>query len=379
MADNRKKVFEYSKSGSSGSLVLLEPLTLDTAPDYDKQLNNYILTDDIQTLVVDFNKIENYDSFAALFINTITQTTAAKGVSVSFTGMNPEMESFIGVLNREAQLPGDEIEYHSWIVSHVMDVGNVTVRILKDARKFTEFVGELIIKILILFVNPWKMRWKDFPFQFFRSGVAALPIILLILFLIGLVTGYQGAVQLHQFGADMYIADMVGISITRELGPLMTAIIIAGRSGSSFAAEIGTMKVSEEIDALNSMGFDFMRFLVMPRVMSVLFAMPLLTLFADLAGVIGGLVSALAVLDITLSSYINGLQGALDYGDVMGGLFKSMVFGFLIATVGCFRGMQVSGGAESVGKFTTASVVSGIFLIIVADAVFTFIFTSLGI
>jgi phospholipid/cholesterol/gamma-HCH transport system permease protein len=237
----------------------------------------------------------------------------------------------------------------------------------------------LIIKILILFVNPWKMRWKDFPFQFFRSGVAALPIILLILFLIGLVTGYQGAVQLHQFGADMYIADMVGISITRELGPLMTAIIIAGRSGSSFAAEIGTMKVSEEIDALNSMGFDFMRFLVMPRVMSVLFAMPLLTLFADLAGVLGGLVSALAVLDITLTAYINGLQGALDYGDVMGGLFKSMVFGFLIATVGCFRGMQVSGGAESVGKFTTASVVSGIFLIIVADAVFTFIFTSLGI
>lgn len=379
MADNRKKVFEFSISGSGGSLVLLEPLTLDTAPDYDKQLNINLLTEHIQNLVVDFSKIGNYDSFAALLINSITQTTSAKGISLSFVGMHPDMESFVGVLNREVQLPGDEIVYHSWIVSHIMDVGNATVRILKDARKFTEFLGELIIKILVLFVNPWKMRWKDFPFQFFRSGVAALPIILLILFLIGLVTGYQGAVQLHQFGADMYIADMVGISITRELGPLMTAIIIAGRSGSSFAAEIGTMKVSEEIDALNSMGFDFMRFLVMPRVMSVLFAMPLLTLFADLAGVLGGLVSALAVLDITLSAYINGLHGALDFGDVLGGLFKSMVFGFLIATVGCFRGMQVSGGAESVGKFTTASVVSGIFLIIVADAIFTFIFTSLGI
>lgn len=379
MTESTKRVFEFIRNGDKGSLTLLEPLTIDNAQYYDKQLNLNVISEGLKNLSVNFSNVNSYDSYSALFINSLKESGISRNFVVNFEAMPPDLISFVDVLNREVVFPDEEIERHGWLALHVIDVGNTTLKILKDAKSFVDFLGELIIKILILLVNPWKMRWKDFPFQFFRSGVAALPIIMLILFLIGLVTGYQGAAQLHQFGADMYIADMVGISITRELGPLMTAIIIAGRSGSSFAAEIGTMKVSEEIDALNSMGFDFMRFLVMPRVISVLVAMPFLTLLADLAGVLGGLVSALAVLNLTLTAYLNGLQGALDYGDVLGGLFKSMIFGFLIATVGCFRGMQVSGGAESVGKYTTASVVAGIFLIIVADAVFTFIFTALGI
>jgi phospholipid/cholesterol/gamma-HCH transport system permease protein len=223
------------------------------------------------------------------------------------------------------------------------------------------------------------MRWKDFPFQYLNAGVNALPIVVLIVFLIGLITAYQGAGLLQQFGADIYIANLVGLTITRELSPLMTAILVAGRSGSAFAAEIGTMKVSEEVDALNSMGYDPIRFLVMPRVFSVVFAIPFLTLVADLAGIIGGLFAAVTTLDISITGYLNQLQLSLNYYHVFTGVGKSMVFGFLIAAVGCFRGLQVRGGAESVGRYTTASVVTGVFLIILSDAVFTFLFQTLGI
>jgi phospholipid/cholesterol/gamma-HCH transport system permease protein len=244
---------------------------------------------------------------------------------------------------------------------------------------FIEFLGEIILSILNLLIKPKQMRWKDFPFNFTRAGVSAVPITFLILFLIGIITGYQGALQLEQFGADIYIADLIGISIVRELAPLMTAILVAGRSGSAFAAEIGTMKVSEEIDAMMSMGFDPIKFLVLPRVLAVTLAMPLLVILTDLAGIAGGLLAAVGTLDITVAGYVNELQRALSYGDLFTGLGKSMIFGFLVATVGCFRGLQVRGGAESVGRYTTIAVVSGVLSIIVADAVFTFIFQSIGI
>lgn len=159
----------------------------------------------------------------------------------------------------------------------------------------------------------------------------------------------------------------------------MVAIIVAGRSGSAFAAEIGTMKVSEEIDALTTMGFDRMQFLVLPRVLAVTFAMPLLVIICDLAGIIGGLLAGLATLDITISSFLAQLNIALNYAHVFSGIFKSIVFGLLIATIGCFRGFQVQGGAESVGRYTTASVVSGVFLVILTDAIFVFLLSALGI
>ncbi len=159
----------------------------------------------------------------------------------------------------------------------------------------------------------------------------------------------------------------------------MVAILVAGRSGSAFAAEIGTMKVAEEVDALDSMGYNIVSFLVLPRVLAVTLAMPLLTMLCNIAGVGGGLIAALTTLDITISGYLNELQLAVSMGDIFSGLFKSLIFGFLVATIGCFRGLQVRGGAESVGRFTTASVVTGVFMIIFTDAIFTFIFQVLNI
>ncbi len=268
---------------------------------------------------------------------------------------------------------------HSQLYRYIQHIGSNAISVSHKMYEYIEFMGDLFIKMLYIFYKPQTIRWKDFPYHFTRSGVDALFIVLLIVFLIGVITGYQGALQLQRFGADIFIADLIGISITRELAPLMTAILVAGRSGSAFAAEIGTMKVSEEIDALNSLGFDHMTFLVVPRVIAVMFAMPLLTILADAAGIVGGLLAAVTTLDITITGYINQLERALTNAHIFSGILKSIIFGFLVASVGCFSGMQVRGGAESVGKFTTTAVVSGVLLIIIADAVFTFVFQAIGI
>ncbi|HCN19559.1 MAG TPA: hypothetical protein DIS73_04650 [Planctomycetia bacterium] len=207
-----------------------------------------------------------------------------------------------------------------------------------------------------------------------RTGIEAIPIILLISFLVGFIMAFQAAVQLRQFGADIFVANLVGLSVVRELGPLMTAIIVAGRSGAAFAAEIGTMKVSEEIDALKSMGLDPTRFLIIPKIIATVVTVPTLTLVSDLVGIFGGLVVAVTFLDITPWGYILQTQRALDIFDVFSGYLKSIVFALLIAGIGCMRGLQVEGGAQEVGRLTTSAVVSGIFLIIVYDALFTLMF-----
>jgi len=192
-----------------------------------------------------------------------------------------------------------------------------------------------------------------------RCGIEALPIVALISFLMGLISAFQAAVQLRQFGADIYVANLVGLSITRELGPLMTAIIAAGRSGAAFAAEIGTMKVSEEVDAMAAMGLDRTRFLVTPKVLALVLMLPCLTLFADLVGILGGLFVAVFTLDLPVEVYFRQMRLYMVMWDINLGLIKSIAFAFLIAGVGCLRGFQASAGAESVGRITTSAIVSG--------------------
>ena len=203
------------------------------------------------------------------------------------------------------------------------------------------------------------------------TGVDALPLVGLISFLLGLIIAFMSSVQLEQFGANIYVASLVSLSMTRELGPIMTAIIVAGRSGSAFAAEIGTMKISEEVDALFTMGFDPTRFLVVPKIIASIIVVPLLTLFSGLFGILGGLVVGISMLDLTANAYITQTIETLDLFDVFWGFMKSGVFALLIAWVGCLRGFQVRGGAASVGQATTSAVVSSIFLIIVSNSIFS--------
>lgn len=231
------------------------------------------------------------------------------------------------------------------------------------------------------FVAPLKgrgLKWGNAVHQMVLTGFNALPIVSLIAFFVGMVLAFQGAYQLEKFGAGYFVAALVGVSMTRELGPLITAILVAGRSGSAFAAEIGTMKISEEIDALEAMGLNSVKYLVVPKYLAMLAMMPCLTVISDLAGLLGGAVFGMYQLDQTFSLYILATRDALVMRDISTGLVKSVVFGFIITKVGCYEGFSVQGGAEGVGKATTSSVVISIFLIIVADLVFTALFYYTG-
>jgi phospholipid/cholesterol/gamma-HCH transport system permease protein len=330
-------------------------------------------------IICNLDEVKSYDTFLPLSINEIRDFAIKNNFIFKIESKSQEINAFIEIYNKKDLPTLPPKEKLSKIVRYFTRIGNILITLAKDGISFMEFIGEITSKFAHLLIKPKDMRWEDFPMHLTKSGVNAVPIVILIVFLIGVISGYQGAIQLKQFGADIFVADLVGISIARELAPLMAAILVAGRSGASFAAEIGTMKVSEEIDALNSMGFDYIKFLVMPRIAAVVFAMPLITIIADFFGILGGMLTALATLNITFIGFMNEMQRSLSYGDIFSGILKSVIFGYLIATVGCFRGLQVSGGAESVGRYTTASVVTGVLLIILTDAVMIFVLQSLGI
>jgi phospholipid/cholesterol/gamma-HCH transport system permease protein len=209
--------------------------------------------------------------------------------------------------------------------------------------------------------------------------VRAMPIVALTSFLIGIVIAYQSAVQLVKFGANIFIVDMIGISVTRELAPLITAIVVAGRTGSSYTAQLGVMKITEEIDAMRTMGFDPHRFLVLPRIMALMIALPLMIFFADIVGILGGMFISHVHLHLSYAEFLHRLQTVLEMKHVWIGIGKGPFFAWLIAAVGCFRGFQVSKSTESIGRYTTISVVNAIFLVIACDALFSVVFTELGI
>jgi phospholipid/cholesterol/gamma-HCH transport system permease protein len=258
------------------------------------------------------------------------------------------------------------------------EVGRAAVGLLHDMRQLISFIGELTAALAAAVRHPRHVRWRDALLAAENTGVNALPIVALISFLIGLIMAFQSAIPMRQFGAEIFVADLVALSMLRELGPLMTAILLAGRSGSAFAAEIGTMKVNEEIDALTTMGLDPVRFLVVTRVVAAVVMTPLLTLFANLMGLIGGAV-VFRSLDFPLVTYVHEALSALHLRDLLGGLVKSVVFGILVAAVGCLRGLQTKTGASAVGLSTTRAVVSGILLIVLADGLFSVIYYHLGL
>jgi phospholipid/cholesterol/gamma-HCH transport system permease protein len=261
------------------------------------------------------------------------------------------------------------------IVEHV---GDAAWRLGKDCVEMLSFVGELSAAIAYAATHPRKVRWKETFYYMDMCGSDALPIVTLICFLMGLILGFQAAVQMHKFGTDIYVADLVGFSIVKELGPLMVAMIATGRAGSAFAAEIGTMKVSEEIDAMLTMGFVPSRFLVIPKVLAMVCVIPVLTVFGDISGIVGGFFVGWLKLGLPPVAYFDRTFAVLTPMTFVMGLAKSFVFAFLIATVGCMRGFEAGSDAQGVGRSATSAVVSGIFLIVIADAVLTILFTTMG-
>jgi phospholipid/cholesterol/gamma-HCH transport system permease protein len=324
-------------------------------------------------LVLDLSAVDYFDSGGGAVLIELRQRLARSGAALRVAGSTPAIDGFLQLVDQEALQRGAAAPPPR-IESLTARIGGETLKVLSDFRELVVFTGELIVGLRDAVRHPGRMRWRETWLYMERTGLDAVPIVALISFLMGLITAFQAAVQLTQFGADIYVANLVGLSIVRELGPLMTAIIAAGRSGAAFAAEIGTMKVSEEVDALTTMGLDRTRFLITPKVVSLLVMLPCLTLCADLVGILGGLTVSTLGLGLPAQVYVRQTRLAISIGDVGTGLIKSVAFAILIAGVGCLRGFQARAGAESVGRVTTSAIVAGIFLIIVADAIFTVLF-----
>lgn len=326
-------------------------------------------------VVVDASGIDYCDGAGIALLVHLRNLQNNTGGTLQIDGLRPEFASLL-----DDFVPASLAEPTSRRSRRgaVEEIGEAVVEIWRDIQILVSFVGELSVALVRAMMNPRTIRWRDALAVAEAAGVNALPIVALIAFLMGLIMAFQAASPLRQFGAELFIANLVGLSILRELGPLMTAIVLAGRSGSAFAAELGTMKVREEIDALKTMGLDPVRFLILPRLIAAVAMTPLLTIFADLIGLLGGAV-VMRSLGFPLVTYFHQIQYAVSYGSLVGGLVKAFVFGILVAGIGCLRGLQTKSGATAVGESTTSAVVSGIILIAITDGIFSVIYYYLNV
>jgi phospholipid/cholesterol/gamma-HCH transport system permease protein len=332
-----------------------------------------------QNVIVDAAGVIYCDGAGIALLVYLRMLQTRLGGSLQIQGLRPEFAALLdtGVPDfptRVSQANGDL----SRPVAFAFELGEATAGVWRDIQALVSFVGELGVALAHALFHPRSIRWRDALAVAEAAGVNALPIVMLVSFLMGLIMAFQAAVPLRQFGAELFIANLIALSMLRELGPLMTAIILAGRSGSAFAAELGTMKVREEIDALKTMGLDPVRFLIVPRVLAAVCMTPLLTIFANLVGLMGGSVVMLS-LGFPLITYFHQVQYAVSYGSLVGGLVKAFVFGILVAGIGCLRGLQTKTGATAVGESTTSAVVSGIILIAITDGIFSVVYYYLGV
>jgi phospholipid/cholesterol/gamma-HCH transport system permease protein len=323
------------------------------------------------SLVVDLAGVDYLDSAGALALVMLGKGGSGRDIPHRFINVTPQAERIIGLLNRlDLTTPPLKPEPPFSILEYA---GEATFYIIRGFRHIMTFFGELLVASFHEIRRPGSFRWDAVLHHMKTVGVDGLPIVGLISMLVGVVMAFMSALQLKQFGADIYVASLVGVAIVKELGPMMTAIIVAGRSGSAFAAEIGTMMVNLEVDALVTMGFNPVRFLAYPKVLAAILVVPLLTMYSFIFGIGGGMLVGVLGLDLTVFTYVQQTMKAISTFDVVSSLFKSAVFAALIAGIGCQRGFQARGGAEAVGSMATSAVVSAIFLVIVADSAFAIV------
>lgn len=320
----------------------------------------------VASLEIDVTRLVS-DSAGLALLYYLSTGGMTPGASVSIRGLNPELQHLLRSFSRE---DFDALQEHEPACSSfVDDVGTATVSWLRDLGRQIEFIGEVTLGVVSNLFRPRRMHWREVVRVFESAGVNALPVVFLLTFLVGMVIAFESAQPLAQFGAQVFVANLLGLVMTRELGPVMAAIMLAGRSGSAFAAELGTMKVNEELNALETMGLSPVQFLVIQRVVAGVLLTPVLTVFAMYAGLLGG-IPVLLGLGFPLRMVLTQIQTALHMGDLAEGLSKSIVFGGIVASISCLRGLQTGEGPRAVGESTTRSVVSSILLIIFADAVF---------
>ena len=330
--------------------------------------------------VADARQIEAMDTAGAWLLHALLRRFQDQGATMDLQGMRPEfMPLFAQVGERIAEQRGATVAMPQVDPGLLHRVGQRSWDTGQQVLAGFAFVGEAALAGVSWLTHPSRIRWRAVMFNIRSAGVDALPIVAILSFLLGIVVAYQAADQLRRFGANIFVADLVGLAMLREFAPLITAIILAGRSGSAYAAQIGTMAVTEEIDAMRTIGLSPMEILVLPKLLALLVAVPLLTVFADILGVAGGMVMAQAQLGVGYVDFLERFVNAVSPTSYLVGIGKAPVFAIIIALVGCFQGLRTRGGADSVGRQTTRSVVQAIFLVIVADAMFSVMFSIFGL
>jgi phospholipid/cholesterol/gamma-HCH transport system permease protein len=327
-------------------------------------------------LVIDASAVTAMDTSGAWLLHRTIGALEARGRVVHVQGLRPEFDALFRLV--VSRVPATRAPAAAapraleWIGRKAWDsvLGGFGLLV---------FVGECAVALARALVQPRRIRWRPILYNVQTAGFQALPITGTLSFLLGIVIAYQGAEQLRRVGANIYIADLVGLAMVRELSPLITAIIVAGRSGSAYTAQIGTMTVTEEVDALRTVGVAPLDQLVLPKLLALVVALPLLTVYTDVMGILGGMVMARAQLDVSFPTFLDRLDEAVTLKSYLLGVGKAPVFAAIIALVGCYQGFQVTGSAESVGRQTTVSVVKSIFLVILVDALFSIVFSRLGL
>ena len=351
-----------------------------TAAELDGRLRALALPQG-RRVTLDLAGIERLDTSGAWLVLRTEYDLAARGNAVELRNLRPSFTPLIDQVRGRGTGPPlpHPIPSHHTLLGFVARIGEVTLRLMSRGYSILGFFGLVVVTLAGLVRHPRRLRLTATIVQMEHTGLNATPIVGLLSFLIGVVFAYQGADQLRRFGAEIYTVNLLGIAILRELGVLLTAIIVAGRSGSAFTAQIGTMQVNEEIDALRTLGLDPIEVLVMPRVLGLVLTLPLLVVYADFLGMLGGCLMSWATLGISIPTFIDQLHSAIGQWTFWVGVIKAPFFAAIIALVGCYEGFNVERSADSVGRLTTQSVVESIFIVIVADAAFSIMFSLLRI
>jgi phospholipid/cholesterol/gamma-HCH transport system permease protein len=373
-----------TREGTEAIWSLQGDWTIHNAQAIDRQLQGQIKATgkDVgrpNKIDLDLGNLTSLDSAGAWLVTRLARDCRTAGTEIGLVHVHPRMQDLLQrVIDAAPDHKAPEPPRRN-IGDWVAQIGKAVVDIWTLALDLLAFFGALVEVTIRAILRPRHLRMNSIVSHIEQTGLNAMPIVGLISFLVGVVLAYQGADQLARFGAQVFTVNMVGISVLREMGILLTAIVVAGRSGSAFTAQIGTMKVNEEVDALETMGLNPIEVLVLPRVLALVISLPLLTFFADLMGLLGGGLMCVLLVDMSFQQYLALLRQAITVSQFGVGMIKAPVFAILIALIGCFEGMRVTGSAESVGKLTTKSVVEGIFLVIVFDAFFSVLFSMLGI
>ncbi|HBM17159.1 MAG TPA: hypothetical protein DD381_12575 [Lentisphaeria bacterium] len=329
----------------------------------------------VKNLIIDIKNLGPGLKYNLSFIDACVSFCNAKCVKVQIINSSHDIDLLLKEL--------DFIKTHTEVrVRHktqkspsaLVSIGEGAIKFFNDIKSFLGFTGEITSAMIYSVLHPRKIQWKETLYYMEKTGADAVPIVFAVCFLTGAIIAYQGVVQMGRFGLSIFTSDLLGLAMTKELGALMTSMVCIGRAGSAFAAEIGTMQVSEEVDAMETMGLTTSRFLVVPKIIGLACVMPLLTIIADIAGILGGSISAVLKGGLSFPEFFSRTISAITFANVMEGVSKSIIFAILIAGIGCLRGYQADRDAKGVGRAATSSVVSGIFMIVVADGLLTLVF-----